>query len=310
MKKKYLIFAPSYNDDFGGVKVMHRLCADLNSLGHEAYLYQFFETREINIFNYKAALVETLKDLKRYYLRAYKTKPGAHTPIYDGPKLGFDENWVVVYPEFTKGNPLKAKNVVRYLLYTPGGAERSPYYGPGELYFDYNHYSNGFSYPGSTVSKTQLKILGLPLEKYNLEGALPNGHRTGTAYCIRKGRNKPIQHSLMDSVLIDGMNHTEISQIFKRVKTFISYDTHTAYSYFAVLCGADSIVIPDEGVSKELWEPDPVNRYGVAYGFEDLDFARATAPLLKDFIVSKENQEMDLVRLFVSETHAFFTKKC
>jgi len=106
------------------------------------------------------------------------------------------------------------------------------------------------------------------------------------------------------------MNHTEISQIFKRVKTFISYDTHTYYGYFAALCGADAIVIPDEGVTKELWEPDPVNRYGVAYGFEDLESARATAPLLKDFIVSKENQAMDLVRLFVSETHAFFTKKC
>jgi hypothetical protein len=37
------------------------------------------------------------------------------------------------------------------------------------------------------------------------------------------------------------------------VETFISYDTYTAYSLFAVLCECESVVIPDEGVSEEAY---------------------------------------------------------
>ena len=101
--------------------------------------------------------------------------------------------------------------------------------------------------------------------------------RRGTAYCMRKGRNKKIVHDTSDSVLIDDKSHFEVASIFKSVHTFYSYDTYTAYSLFAVMCGCRSVVIPDEGVSIESWYPNPSDRLGIAYGLDSLESASESA---------------------------------
>ncbi len=131
--------------------------------------------------------------------------------------------------------------------------------------------------------------------------------RSGSAYAIRKGRGKRIQHDLSDSLLIDGKPHQEVAAIFKRVKTFISYDPYTAYSWFAALCGCDSVVIPDEGVDAESWYPDPEDRYGLAYGFEGIEEAKNTRHLLYKRVLREESNSVANVAAFVSEVDTFFS---
>jgi hypothetical protein len=162
------------------------------------------------------------------------------------------------------GNPLQAKNIVRWLLHTPGFHTNQTNYGPNELYFRFSVETPYFSHPGSTTSDQFLTVVHFPTEIYNMDVAIQE--REGTAYCIRKGKGKEIVHDLSDSICIDGKSHKEIAEIFKRVKTFYCYDTRTAYYYFASLCGCETIVIPDEGVSEEEWLPDPRSRVGMRYG--------------------------------------------
>lgn len=145
-----------------------------------------------------------------------------------------------------------------------------------------------------------------PIEIYNLDNALSADQRKGTAYCLRKGKHKKIEHDLENSVLIDGKSHQEIADIFKRVKTFISYDAYTGYSMFAALCGADSIVIPDEGMSELEWYPEVSQRYGVAYGFNRLDLARSTQVKVLEEVLQKENEIEDTVHKFVNEVSDYF----
>ncbi|MOA25640.1 hypothetical protein D3C78_1463790 [compost metagenome] len=133
-------------------------------------------------------------------------------------------------------------------------------------------------------------------------------YRNGVAYCIRKGKGKLERHPMGQGFVIDGKNHDEVSRILKSVKTLISYDVATAYSWFAVLCGAESIVIPDHGVSKEQWRPDPQSRYGIAYGFDDWREANKTAHLLKGYIESLESNGVESVRSFVHQVNLFFTE--
>ena len=102
------------------------------------------------------------------------------------------------------------------------------------------------------------------------------------------------------------MSHPEIAGIFKRVKTFISYDTYTAYSRFAVLCGCESVVVPDEGVTKEQWRPNPADRYGVAYGFSDIEAASRTAHLMKEHTLFEERISSENVKNAVIEINDFF----
>jgi hypothetical protein len=311
--KKILIVAPSYSANNGGSIILHKLCHIINSLGREAYLFPFVDNFELNKFNYKSVLLRFFKKHLREPFRKFKTIPNLNTPVLKKrPENIATDEWIVVYPEIIFGNPLYAKNVVRWLLHNPGfhnkdNSTRGGYfYGSGELYFRIGNWFKDFQHPGSTTSPFFLQIFHYPFHLYNKNDV--EVQRSGTAYCIRKGINKKISHDLTDSILIDGLKHEEISKIFKRVKTFISYDPHTTFSYFAALCGCDSIVIPDEGITEEDWVPNEEDRYGVAYGFESIDKARQTANLVFDRFKKFEESSESSVISFLRETDKFFAQ--
>lgn len=311
--KKFIIVTPSYSENNGGAIVLHKLCHTINALGREAFLFPIVENLELNKFNYKKTFLKFFKKHLREPFRRFKTVPNLNTPVIK--KLPEDiksENWVVVYPEITFGNPLGAKHVVRWLLHNPGfdpatGKETKNYfYGKGELYFRIGPWFKDFQQPGSTTSGSFLQVFHFPLNIFNLDGAVKN--RSGTAYTIRKGKNKKIVHDLSDSILIDGLKHEEIAKIFKKVKTFISYDSVTTFSYFAALCGCDSIVIPDENISEEEWMPNPEDRYGLSYGFENIAKARETSKYLPERFQRFESSSESSVKNFLNEVDIFFSK--
>lgn len=309
--RKFLICAPSYSQNNGGAIVLHKLCHLINELDQEAYLFPIIENLELNKFNYKEVLIRFFKKHLREPFRRFKTIPDLKTPtIKKLPTNLSTDEWVVIYPEIVFGNPLKAKNVVRWLLHDPdfnqktGIHDKNFYFGKGELFFRIGPWFKNFEYPGSTTSKSFLQVFHHPLHLFNMEGASKN--RSGTAYAIRKGKHKKIVHDLEDSTLIDGLNHEEIARIFKRVKTFISYDSHTTYSYFAALCGCDSVVIPDDGTSEDKWCPNPEDRYGLAYGFENINKARETLSLLPERFKKFESSSKLSVQNFIYEINNFF----
>lgn len=302
-----LIFAPSDTEHSGGVIALHRLCDIINSIGGRAFLVPYFDTYTIDKLHWKIAFKvfkEKLRDLRG---RKYKTHPYFKSPVISTiPRDGFGDDHIIVYPEITFGNPLGAKNVVRWLLHNPGVHSHKIFYGSGEIYFKFHSGLKDFSCPGSIMSKNLLRVIYFPLDVYNKEGVSLS--RNGTAYCIRKGKHKKIVHDLNESILIDGKSHVEIASIFKRVKTFISYDAYTAYSRFAALCGCDSVIIPDDGICEEEWHPDPCSRYGLAYGFENLEKARQTASLLQEVVEREQTESIAHVEHFISEANEFFSR--
>ena len=90
------------------------------------------------------------------------------------------------------------------------------------------------------------------------------------------------------------------------MKTFISYDTLTAYSIFAVLCGCESIVIPDEGVSIDDWYPDYEDRYGISYGFSNLEEAAATKHLVEPRVIKEHERSIENARKAFNEADSYF----
>ncbi len=308
---KFIIFAPSYSPDSGGIAVLHRLCHMLNENGYEASLYPSFKTVLVHKGHRLKPLLSSLAASFKYkYLRPYKTKPGLNTPVFLGRPQDLRENYVVIYSEGVLGNPLGAKHVVRWLLHKPGYNYGLTCFGNGELIVSYNEsYAIDFSLPLSRMAKTLLYIPFENLSHYGLEGALSLEQRKGVAYCLRKGKAKPRVHDESDAILIDGLTHEEIASIFKRVKSFISYDSKTAYSIFASVCGADSIIIPDPGVSLEDWEPEEAKRYGLSYGFDRVEWARNTRPLMLEEIQHSISQSVKQMHAFVEEANSYFPAK-
>jgi hypothetical protein len=237
-----------------------------------------------------------------------KTNSSFITPCLDirsAYEIADNDEYVVIYPEVVMGNPLKAKNVVRWLLHTPGFHTNQTNYGPNELYFRFSVETPYFSHPGSTTSDQFLTVVHFPTEIYNMDGASQD--RQGTAYCIRKGAGKEIVHDVSDSICIDGKSHEEIAEIFKRVKTFYCYDTRTAYYYFASLCGCETIVIPDEGVSEEEWLPQPVSRVGIRYGIDSpKNWSQSTPKEVLNFLKAEEDLSILRVKNTLEEIDMIF----
>lgn len=297
----YFVFAPPYNENVGGHIALHKLCDLINQQGKQCFLVPWFQNNEISVLNWQASLRQTLTQLSHYENickqpeKFYPRNPNFNTPVYQGPvnEISKYRNAVVVYPEVVNGNPLNAKNVARWLLHDPGFHTGKINFSKGEVQFRYSDYFDPIISRNIDVAPNILNVVHIPWDLYTPTNE--NMKRQGTAYAIRKGKGKTLVHDLNDSVCIDGKSHSEISQIFKRVTAFISYDTETFYNSLAVISGANSIVIPDPPSSNAR----PIEN-GIAYGFDDLTRALQTRNKLIEKLQSQERNCSKNVSDFIS----------
>lgn len=302
---KFFIYAPIYNENSGGSIVLHRLVHIINTnTEHVAYLVPF-RLEKININSFKGFLY-SIKSSLLYIIGAYSYKVNKKwaTPTIKRIKKKDIINSIVVYPEITFGNPLNGKNIIRWFLHQPGYFKKEINYGVGELYFKFNSAIKHFELYGSKLSENELKVIHYPTEYYNQDGVIS---RSGTCYTIRKGKHKSQIHD-DNAICIDGLNHQEIAEIFKRSECFISYDDYTAYSIFAVLCGCRSVVVPDENISIGDWYPDEKDRYGIAYGLSDeqIKWADETKSKVVKRVYDEHQRSIKSVIAFTEESVKYF----
>lgn len=294
----YVIVAPNYDENAGGTIVLHKLCDMLYSCGQKAFLFPiglcygtWMQKVRFHFFHFLGR-------------NPYLTNPDWKTPF---SVFLFSRRKIFVYPEIIPGNPLGARNVVRLFMHNPGHFKGKTDYGEGEMYFRYsNSFAKGFVPPRYSIISPHFLTISATPECYNLNGAAEV--RRGSAFLIRKGKGKPILHDLQDSIMIDGLRHEEISQIFKRVETFISYDPITAYSKYAVLCGCRSVVIFSENESVEQYYPSPERRSGLCFGMEDYSgFSEdERRKVVADVEIEKEIAKANVLA-FVAETRDYFS---
>lgn len=297
---KFIIYSHRYDINSGGLIVLHFLCHLLNNLGYEAYLWPSYRP----IFNSKRP-IKSLGQFVKYYRkelhRSFIVNKNWNTPIAKrGQEL---ENAIVIYPEVVDGNPLNAKDVVRWLLHKPG------FHG-GKINFGVKDMIIGFGEKFSTqefpINKDNLLTVFYIMTDIYQQTNFDD--RIGSCHMIRKGKDKKFVHE-KDSLLVDNMSHEELSKIFNQKKYFISYDTYTYYSIYASLCGCISIVIPDNGVSKKEWHPKIEDTYGLAYGLDDIEYAEQTKPLMLEYIEKQQNENIKSVDNFISQCEKYFQTK-
>ena len=299
---KFIIISPEYQDQCGGAIVLHKLCHILNKIGMPAYLHP---TRQEYSHNIAGQLRKKTKEIKLIF-KKYKTNPNFNTPLIRYISKKDLESCIVIYPESTDGNPLGAKYVVRWFLHQPGFHTGKINYYPNELYFKFNSCIHEFNFPGSYLSKNELKVIHYPIDIYNTND-MSEVRNIPSCHLIRKGKDKKKVHS-DESICIDNMSHREIASIFKKAKEFICYDDYTAYSIFAVLCGCESIVVPSDNVSIEDWYPNTEDRYGISYGFseEQKAWAEQTKHKVLEHILGEHKKSENNVKVCAEEMRLFF----
>lgn len=297
-KVVFFIYAPSYNEKIGGSIVLHKLCDLINKCGGKAYLYPIgsaIETREI-INN--PILFITSFFRKILILKNFKKLSKFNTPV----AIVFrKKNSITIYPEIVSGNPLRANKVVRWLLHKPGFHTGSVEFNSNDLIF---YFQEAFINPDLNFNVGgKLQVMNIRTDIYTQTNF---GARQGSCYLMRKGKKRRISHDLNNSIIIDDLSHEEVAKIFNKVETFISYDAYTLYSQYAAICGCDSVVVPESGISKEAWQPIDELRYGISYGFNEIQLANQTKNMVKEYLTNLEAEYANSVFEFINNCTQYF----
>lgn len=290
-RPKYIIHAPTFNDGSGGSISLHLLCSRLRARGEDAYIWPARPS-----IRYGWPSIRHMVREARALLKPYSTGPFGN-PIAHHRDLA---DAIVLYPERIVGNPLQVRNVVRWLLNRPGllnGGRTN--YGPDDLYF---FFQSAFDDPALNRDPDNHLLL-LWLNPIYRDRGLPG--RQGTCHLMRKGAGRAIVHG-PDSIPLDGLSHEEKADVFNRTERFYCYDLYTFYANYAALCGCIPIIVPDPAISKEQWIVLPKDRYGVAYGEDDVDWAIATRPDMHRQLEAQHAREEDMLAEFVAKCMARF----
>ena len=283
---KFLIYSFNYDWKSGGNQVLH----DLGKILSQDYTTYVFGTT--TVFDSKAICVN----------------------IDKAKQIAIEDNVITIYPEVISGNPFNAKNVVRYVLYYPGWHAGDKEYSDDELIVTYNNeyvkdtkYMNAFVL---TVLNPKLNIMKNHDKKRNKIGLLV---RKCKDFDYKMNLLNQYKHLLklpvisIDDEIKKCTDLRNLSKIYNTISLFISFDPHTYHSTMAALCGCTSVVIPSKEISSEVFYN--VQKYGVAYGFENIDFAKLTHGKMIENLKEMEKDTFVQCADFVKLVKSHFIKK-
>jgi hypothetical protein len=275
-------------------------------------------------YDWKSGGNQVLHDLAKILSKDYTTYVCANKTLIDSKAIciNFDKtkelaalnDTVTIYPEVITGNPFNAKNVVRYVLYYPGWHAGDKEYNESELVITYNHeFVRNTKYDKSfilTVLDPKLSIMQNTGQQRDKIGLLV---RKSKDFDYKMNVLKSYKHLInlpiisIDDIINKCNNLNELAEIYNQITLFISFDPHTYHSVMAALCGCQSVVIPSEDLSSEDFYN--VQKYGVAYGFENIDFAKLTQGKMIEDLKAMEQNTYTQCAQFVKLVRNHFIKK-
>lgn len=265
---KIILFAPSYDNTSGGIIVMHKLCDLLIKEGFNAGFF---------IDNKNGFLVNS-----NYKYQSFR--------IND---INPDKD-IVIYPEIILGNPLKVKNVVRYILNRGHVTlNRKDTWGENDYWV---YYSKRF-YDG--IKPFILLNIDDPKLDYFKDYKIDRVYKECFTYRKKHDRLHELNIIHSKDAIEIGFNTPDetLINIFNQCERFYCYDTESYLNVLASLCGCDSIVVPNNKVTRdEVMKKSPAFAIGgVAYGIEEIQHARDTRHLLVDYLKEKEQNQTNQV---------------
>ena len=220
---KFLIFAPPYRNSSAGVRVLHRLAAELNKLGCSAFVFT-----------------------------AWKK--------FDQLKANIGD-CIVVYPEIIEGNPIGAKNVVRYILNKPGYMEeKGATYAESELVFVYTEalLETAQSFTSQKLDDSRLMEISV-IEPWIFQPKPEIEKVYDVAFWIGKGIETAQGNGEKIQDYLQGKRHIQITydqpgtreglaSLFQSCREFLTADDFTAMIPEAMLCGCKVTIVTPTGL--------------------------------------------------------------
>jgi hypothetical protein len=291
MKNKFdinfVIFSqfPQYIDYIGSSTVSHTLAHELALLGENSFIY------------------------------SNSTPHKQTTCIPWGSEINYDnENTIFILPAgagehtFTKDIPdfiNNSENIVRHLVNSQV-----------KLYPEKNKLYQLSKYFGTLEEQ---KVDGyMPI--LNVDFNLFKNHnlpRSGRCYLIKGNEyieNQPIYHNSSDTNLDNYWTYNEhkmqyLAEMFNKHEIFFTYNTQTFISVLAALCGCISIILPHPNTSKEKIFNFPQNKFGIGYGFDNINHSIDTLHLVKENVESCLSDNRKHLKQFTLDCYDWLQNK-
>ena len=299
---KFVIVTP--RQKWGGAIALHVLYQNLINSGHDVTIFY------TEVYSYKKSLLKRINYWRKWLLYCLEDYKEQKKEPYDWPIKNVRRKYIpfvskdtiVIYPDTIYGNPLNAKKVVRYFLYYNRFSNDEDAYGKNDLFFCYRKQFNDWKL---NPSGKMIQPSYFDLDLYKRTNF---GERHGTCYIIRKGKNRTDLPISFDGPIIDEMPEEKKVEVFNNSERCISYDTQTAYSSIAAMCGCLSIVVPEKGKGRNDYLTDDDVVYGVAYGFSDDEIAYAinTANRVKELYEKQNAEGIEEAKKFVNICEEYF----
>lgn len=268
----FIVYAPGhYTPNGGGCVALHKLANNIALCGEKSYI---------------------MTDSKRHdYLGEVVSFEQAKELAKDG---------IVIYPEVIIGNPLNANHVMRWILYYVKHSHDYGLFGERDLIYKYAEH---FTLRREQPIHGELRAVELNLDIFYNR----NEERSGTCHLYKKVGHKPNIHHA-DSIFLDSYaergGNQYLAEVFNYCERFYAYDDATWLSIMAALCGCESVVVPQEGVTAQEWYAKfPYFRYGIAYGLDELQHAKDTLHLVKDNLLKIEAETIEQTKAFIQKAY-------
>jgi hypothetical protein len=175
--------------------------------------------------------------------------------------------FIAIYPETVSGNPLNARNVIRWVLNRPGLLGGDEVYHDTELVFSYSDVFSPY------INNTIVGKLHMPTIDDSLfycdDADLSK--RSLECYYVGKSNWKdgfvdPFQAFEINR---QAPNKKELGKLFRSAKALYCFDNSTILIYEALLCGCPVVVIPDGTHSKEDFIALELGADDIAWGLDE-----------------------------------------
>ena len=249
----YIISVPDYYNGSAGIRLLHKLCHDLNSSGCEAYVTAKVTNKKWNTPTLTGGQFE------------YLASTGAN----------------VLYPEIIRGNPLFAKRIIRYLQQYIG-------FMGGDTVYDKNVtifvYSKIFLRPGWPKENILMQSVIEP-ELFNMKGVGPR--KFATYYFGKKDIDNNIKRGIKETEIVRIIQRLpfckpetreEVADLLKKSKILYCYDDLTAMIDEARLCGCP-VVIYSNRYNRAFYRKNIGGDGGLAMGDSPNEIAYAIATI-------------------------------
>lgn len=260
----------------GGVVALHKLAYEIASRGYK-----------VNIFT---SPVYPHKNIRVQDREKFVT---SDLNLVENLDFDFDPKYTFIIPPFDWDNTQNYPNICRWALHHLDKNAIRNVKSTDKIYNFGNFDLCGLKEDGKLTTLEYHKDL------FKNENKVRNGR---VCYLLNK-YTPPYAQEIIKLLNADSLQHWKqngafnfLKEKFNEYEYFVTFDSKTFHTLAAAMCGCKSIILQNKLNPEVYRELNPLQKYGVAYGINDLTYAEQTLNKVSEhveFLIEEDNKTID-----------------